>query len=449
MFKITGRLKSVELTLAVRAYLTAFFVLLTTVYIYSYFFEGEQESRFRYRVISAARTASILIDSDDFEQLRTKEDENTEVYYHIRKTLQDIKRANPQILFIYTLRKTSEKNVFEFVVDADKKPYHIGEKYDVSGQDVIKNALKYPVAENEFENNRWGEYLTGYAPIMDSAGKTVGIVGVDFAVSTPEEPEKSSRTLAFFLTLLAALAITTFLLWKKIAKTLKPLSQICDAISSTPDGKLGTRITVSSQDEYEDIANYINHLSESMDDMQKKMQKEMESSELNQQKMLNVYSDIIYAATQGKLRLLEGDKAKVLTLEGVLYSESQLQWHDDIKKNTDMAQQLFEEKNFGIVKISEALSCIKEASSNTLKHASQGFLQLRVLDDFVRVVILDQGPGINYNVLPTVLFLRSETDDVSEKCGFPLIIKCADRTFMSTSDEGTIVVMDFEIRKSK
>ncbi|HWI55474.1 MAG TPA: hypothetical protein VNT57_07260 [Desulfobacteria bacterium] len=449
MSGITAKLNSVKFKLGASAYLTTLVVLIATVLVYSHFFEGEQDSLFRNRVISVARTAATLIKSDDFDQLRTKEDEKTESYYHLRKTLQDIKRANPQILFIYTLRKTPERNVYEFVVDADKKPYHIGEKYDISGQDVIRKALKYPVAETEFENNRWGDYLTGYAPIMDPTGKTVGIVGVDFAVSTPEEPKESSRTLAFLTALIITMALTSIFFWKSIVKITQPLSQIHDAINGSTQGSLVQPIAVSSKDEYEDIAAYLNKFSESMNEMQKKLQKEHDSSELNHQKVLNVYSDIIYAATQGKLRLLEGDRAKTLTLEGVLYNEFKLEWNEDIKKSADMAQQLLEEKNFGIVKISQALSCIRESASNTLKHASLGVLQLRVLDDLVRVIISDRGPGIKFDNLPTILFLRSGSGDVSAQCGFPLIIEYADKTFMATSEEGTIIVMDFELKKFK
>lgn len=447
MTGITTRLNNVTLKLGVSAYVTTFFVLIATVLIYSYFFEGEQDLRFQNRVISVAKTAAILINADDFNQLKTKEDENTEGYYHIRKILQDIKRANTRVLFIYTLRPTSEKNVYEFVVDADKKPYQIGEKYDISGQEVMRNALKHPVAETELENNRWGEYLTGYAPIKDGTGKTVGIVGVDFAAGTPEEPEESSRTLAFVTALMATLAITTVFLWRRIVKTQKPLSQICEAINSASSRNMRQRITVNSKDEYGDIANYFNNLTDSLEQMQKQMEKELNSSELNHQKMLSVYSDIIYAATRGKLRLLEVEKAKTLTLEGVLYSESKLEWQEDIKKSADVAQQLFDDKNFGLVKTGQALSCIKEAVSNTIKHAEQGLLQFRLLDDFVRVIIVDHGPGMNYNNLPAILFLRSGSGDVSTQCGFPLIIEGTDRIFMATSDEGTIIALDFELKK--
>lgn len=449
MFKLTARLKSVKLKLAIITYLTTLIVLIITLSIYSHFFKDEQDSRFRYRVISVAKTASTLIDSDDFEKLKTIKDEKTEGYYHIRKTLQDIKRANPQILFIYTLRKTPDKNVFEFVVDADKKPYRIGEKYDTSGQEVINNALKYPVAETDFEINRWGEYLTGYAPIIDSKGKTVGVVGVDFAISTPEEPEKSSRTFAFFTALIVAIIITTALLWKEINHTLTPLEQISGAIKSLAKGGQGKQITVSSKDEIGDIANSLNQLSDSIEQMQSKIRQEINSSTLNHQKILTVYSDIIFAATKGKLRLLEGDEAKALTLEGVLYGESELQSDDSIKKYSDLAQLLFEEKNLGIAKLSKAITCIKEVASNTLKHAAKGFMQLRVLDDYIRIIILDQGPGINYNNLPTILFLSSGLSKDSEKSGFPLIIENADRIFLATSEDGTTVAIDFELNRLK
>ena len=70
----------------------------------------------------------------------------------------------------------------EFVVDAD---YGIFSSGAVPGQvytkptDSLLQGFSAPSIETEFATDEWGTTLSGYAPIRDQRGMTVGIVGVD------------------------------------------------------------------------------------------------------------------------------------------------------------------------------------------------------------------------------------------------------------------------------
>lgn len=447
MLQTISKIKSIKLKLALNAYLAAFLILLLAIPVYSHYHEKEIDKRFRNRVLGVAKTASLIINADDFSLLKTRQDEKTEEYYQIRKKLQDIKKANSQVLFIYSLRPTKEKNVYEFVVDADKEPYHIGDKYDVAGQDAIKKALKFPITESDYESNRWGKYLTAYAPIMDVEGKTVGIVGVDFAVSGPEEPNTNELTKANFLVVLAALVIVTYFTLRKTSRTVKPLGQIAEGLNSMAKGNFDFKVNINSGDELEDMANSLNNLSESLVQLQKKMQTEYRVTEESSKRVLNVYSDVIYAVTQGKIELIDDSEAAPLALEGVLYSEINLEDNETVEKAEVLARQIFNEKGFDAETIIRKGACVKEAAINAIKHAGQGHLQLRILDDYLRAIITDPGKGMELTNLPTILFLRKTSTDHPQGCGYPAIMECADRIFLATSDKGTMLTLDFEIRK--
>lgn len=447
MLQTITKIKSIKLKLALNAYLAALLILLLTMPVYSHYFEKETDKRFRNRVLGIAKTAAMVTNADDFSLIKNRESEKTEEYYGIRKKLQDIKKANPQVLFIYTLRPTKEKNVYEFVVDADKEPYHVGDKYDVAGQEAIKKALKSPITESDYETNRWGKYLTAYAPIVNVEGQTMGIVGVDFAVSSPEEPETNGLAKANFIVVIAALVIVTYFTLRKTSRAVKPLGEITQGINSMAQGNFDLKLNVNTGDELEDMANSLNNLSESLGQLQRKLQNEYKVTEDNSKRVLNVYSDVIYAVTQGKVELIDESEAAPLSLEGVLYSELNLENNQAVEKAEVLARQMFNEKGFGTDAILKKGACVREAAINAVKHAGQGHLQLRILDNYLRAIITDPGRGMEFASLPTILFLRNNSSDQSSGCGYPAIMECADRIFLSTSEKGTILTLDFEVKK--
>jgi methyl-accepting chemotaxis protein len=44
-------------------------------------------------------------------------------------------------------------------------------------------AFEHPVFEKEFYNDKWGIFISAYAPIKDQEGKSVAILGSDVDVS--------------------------------------------------------------------------------------------------------------------------------------------------------------------------------------------------------------------------------------------------------------------------
>ena len=86
---------------------------------------------------------------------------------------------------------------------------------------------------------------------------------------------------------------------------------------------------------------------------------------------------------------------------------------------------------------------ISEAVTNTIKHAGYGIMQIRALNHGIWVNVVDQGPGMDFDKLPNMIFLQGFSSTVSMGYGFSIIYRFADKIYLSTSERGTYLAMDF------
>jgi adenylate cyclase len=127
-----------------------------------------------------------LLDADAHRTLVSRDQETTGVYLRMKKTLQNIRGCDADLRFVYTMRRT-EKGKYRFVVDAEEdtnEVSHIGDEYE-DAIPVMEGLFEHPAGpavESEFSTDKWGTWLSGYAPLM--RGDTVeAILGVDISAA--------------------------------------------------------------------------------------------------------------------------------------------------------------------------------------------------------------------------------------------------------------------------
>ncbi len=115
-------------------------------------------------------------------------EERTPRYMRLRDRLRRLKEAHGNIMYAYTMRKRGDD--LYFIVDADygygddPEEGAIDEKYDLDalkGKSEILSGFEGPAADREFSEDKWGVTLSGYAPVRNSSGQVIGILGVDMA----------------------------------------------------------------------------------------------------------------------------------------------------------------------------------------------------------------------------------------------------------------------------
>ena len=110
-------------------------------------------------------------------------DEGNPEYLSIVNSLVKMRSMNTHIINTYVIALDSNSTMRFLVDDAYLETPtdigFIGDVYNSSDETQIIAALKEPTASNEFYTDKWGTFMSGYAPIRDSNNKTVAILGVD------------------------------------------------------------------------------------------------------------------------------------------------------------------------------------------------------------------------------------------------------------------------------
>ena len=143
----------------------------------------------RERLILIAANAALCIDADELLKVPLEQSgEGTPEYQAISQKLIKVKQANPSLKYVYTMTATNQPGILQYLVDADPVPQIItarcptalpGDKYDARGLPEMISAYDGPTADKKVTYDVWGAFISGYAPIRDSLGKTVAILGVD------------------------------------------------------------------------------------------------------------------------------------------------------------------------------------------------------------------------------------------------------------------------------
>jgi methyl-accepting chemotaxis protein len=131
--------------------------------------------------------ASALIDGDSFEALSGTLDPGDPWYGETQLAMLAVKEAS-NCLYLYTMAQ-AEGSVFRYIIDGsgstdDTENFSpLGTEEDISG--YLKPVLQAMEAKTAYVsrldyNREWGLMVSTYAPILNSAGRAVGIIGCDF-----------------------------------------------------------------------------------------------------------------------------------------------------------------------------------------------------------------------------------------------------------------------------
>lgn len=212
-----------------------------------------------------AQTAATLIDVETHSRILTPEDEEGPDYKKIQSWLQTFKAANPEIRFIYTMRKTDKGNTF--IVDAEKDPSlvsHVGDVYE-DEVPTLEMAFANPgsvYVEEKFTTDKWGSFRSGFAPIIDKNGNLEAVLGVDIDAHNILSSEARIRNLiaiCSIITLFIALG-ASLILARNLSSSLSIVMNDVKKIQSLNLEKTTTEKSIISE---------ITHLNDAMDGMKK------------------------------------------------------------------------------------------------------------------------------------------------------------------------------------
>jgi signal transduction histidine kinase len=271
-YSVTEAHKSVKfqtklaLAFSLLAVLISSFLVLT-LYLH---FRGRLRQDLRQRLHDVVAMAALQLDgavADDHATLTDPNQEGNPTYLQIKRLLQQINERATDTRFAYTWRRQPDGQLI-FVVDAETDPNeisHLGEIYD-SGDPAILASLATlgdVMTDNEPNPDKWGVWLSGYAPFYRSDGQMEGILGLDISATNVLAHERQ-----FLWTALAVLAATVPLMvvlgfWfgQSLAAPIVKLTRSAERIAQ---GDLTHRVSVEGQDETHVLAQSFNKMTDTL-----------------------------------------------------------------------------------------------------------------------------------------------------------------------------------------
>lgn len=171
------------------------------------------------QLLGAARVLAQEVDADIHQTFSHPEQEGSEAYQNEIDRLERVKMAlDPALMIKFVYTCTLKGDEIRFVLDTtpsgdldrdgrDDKA-HIMEHYETPS-DALREVFRTGVAkvdQTPYED-RWGTFLSGYAPILDADQGLVGVAGVDIEL-TEYELQLSGVLNVAVLSAVAALALS-------------------------------------------------------------------------------------------------------------------------------------------------------------------------------------------------------------------------------------------------
>jgi HAMP domain-containing protein len=300
----------IRLRFGLKLFLSHFLaVLLVSGSIGTFFYLNAIDSlvqSLRSRLQNSAALLSQGIDARDLEGIRSAADIETTGYRETLNKLHRLRRSNPDIAFLYIMRKTDDRIVF--VVDSDETDQQAmpGREY-TEAPDRLIAGFAGPSVDDKPYRDEWGVFLSGYAPLRNGNGRY--LIGIDMRADEVDQKLSEIR-LAGLLSLVSSLLLAlVFALYlsRGFTARINTLTRHCQRIAI---GHFDETITIRTFDEFDDLITAFNTMSDEL--AQARTQADQAIDELREAR------DNLETHVEERTRDLKNALEKVQVLTGML-----------------------------------------------------------------------------------------------------------------------------------
>lgn len=212
------------------------------------------------RLQNSAALLSQSIDARELESVRTDKDIDQPAYLAALEKLRRLRRANPDIAFLYIMRKEGDR--ISFVIDSDETDQQAppGREY-AEAPARLKAGFNEPSVDDKPYRDQWGVFLSGYAPLRFSNGQY--LVGIDMRADEVDNKLSQLRLTGLVSLLASILLALLFALYlsRGLTGRIDALIRRCRALAL---GRFDEKIEFRTYDEFDDLIEAFNAMSDEL-----------------------------------------------------------------------------------------------------------------------------------------------------------------------------------------
>jgi len=312
-----------------------------------------------------AKNVSQNLDSQLYDRFLNEKQETSD-YWKLRETLNQFRNESGAD-YVYTLDVTKEKKI-QVLIDGMPKEVNtaakIGDATSATTYQDIEEVLKGKTTSTPIvHDQKYGDYLSAFAPIKDKNGQVIGILGVDIDASHADNISstilKDQGVLLTGINLVVLIvAITGIALY--VRKTLLPLKDLVSYSDEIANGNLRIMpVQYKKNDE-------IGHIFSSFSNMREKLHSLIltvkETSETTREKF-----DLI----QEKMNSVKGQTANIVHVSEDIASGNEV--ISSSMESTSFLSQSFEHS---VLNVSDEMNSLKKINDEVASSQQKSLMSL-------------------------------------------------------------------------
>jgi diguanylate cyclase (GGDEF)-like protein len=219
----------------------------------------------------------MLVDGDMHQTFTEAEDMTSRAFVEMRDRLRAFMVADDRIRDMYTMIKTDGPNTWKIMIDVaptrdrdgdgtispPEESAPLGEEYDAEPSPEMERSFEGPTADGEMHCDKWGWWLSGYAPIHNGANETVAILKLDVSADAVKKELSQIREI-FLYSLVFFLALALMASNAYARRLTKPIDEVVRVAQEIAQGEYDHRIEVTRKNEMGLLAETMNTMTGSL-----------------------------------------------------------------------------------------------------------------------------------------------------------------------------------------
>jgi PAS domain S-box-containing protein len=209
------------------------------------------------RLKSSAALLSHILEAAEMDAIRDETDQSSPSYREYLERLRAVRRANPDIAYLYVMRRSGDH--VHFVIDSDETEAQAlpGREY-LTPVPALLEGFTQPSVDSDVVVDEWGATLSGYAPLNDGQGTY--LIGIDMDASEVWNKFYKLR-ISGLVSLIFGLVLTVLLSRSLAAQFTTPVTLLISRCKAIAEGNLSDQVEHHSGDELDGLINAVNQMS--------------------------------------------------------------------------------------------------------------------------------------------------------------------------------------------
>jgi serine phosphatase RsbU (regulator of sigma subunit) len=242
-------------------------LVLVGIFTFFYFKATKlRDNAFKQYLENLTQVSANLISGEDIQSILLKDGcEKTPNAIALIKELRSIRTVDRDIFDTYIMVTDPDPDYVRFVTNADRErtPVGCGERYDIRNNPGIRKGFQKAYSDLDPQTDRWGTWVSAYAPVKTRSGETVGILGMDIAQQTVLHIRQEFFSL-FLISIVGCLGFSLVVGLLSSFWLTRPIRRVVKGMETVGSGELEHKLGRFSETEFDRMSGIFNKMTDSL-----------------------------------------------------------------------------------------------------------------------------------------------------------------------------------------